>query len=234
MSGIPESQSGTQKTPGPLRGLLISALIMVAWIWGLSWLFGRFTDDGFWDIGLPGDDKGRGNVLPQIASVQHAFKTPTLRNIEARAPYMHDGSEPTLEAVIDFYGPSDLLTMPPNLPGPGKTDADLAKANGARLLGGIVRDRPEKARQASALHHVSKDDPPFLILHGDQDPQVPPDQSQRLHARLREAGVVSELHIIPGAGHGGCGLRGRELLVFGCRRHGQRLDVTRRQACPGH
>ena len=47
MSGIPESQSGTQKTPGPLRGLLISALIMVAWIWGLSWLFGRFTDDSY-------------------------------------------------------------------------------------------------------------------------------------------------------------------------------------------
>lgn len=108
-----------------------------------------------------------------------------------------------VQAVIDFYGPSDLLTMPPNLPGPGKTDSDLAKANGARLLGGIVRDRPEKAREASALYHVSKDDPPFLILHGDQDPQVPLDQSERLHARLREAGVTSELHVIPGAGHGG-------------------------------
>jgi acetyl esterase/lipase len=108
-----------------------------------------------------------------------------------------------VQAVIDFYGPSDLLTMPPNLPSPGKTDADLAKANGARLLGGIVRDRPERAREASALYQVSHDDPPFLILHGDQDPQVPLDQSQRLHARLREAGVASELHVIAGAGHGG-------------------------------
>ena len=63
----------------------------------------RFTDDGFYDIGVPGGDKGRGEVLPQIASVQFAFKTPTLRNVEARAPFLHDGSEPTLEAVIEFY-----------------------------------------------------------------------------------------------------------------------------------
>jgi dipeptidyl aminopeptidase/acylaminoacyl peptidase len=53
------------------------------------------------------------------------------------------------------------------------------------------------------LYQVSKDDSPFLILHGDQDPQVPLDQSQRLQARLRDVGVAAELHVIPGAGHGG-------------------------------
>jgi cytochrome c peroxidase len=63
----------------------------------------RFTDDGFYDIGVLSEDKGRGVVLPQIASVQYAFKTPTLRNVESRAPYLHDGSEPTLESVIEFY-----------------------------------------------------------------------------------------------------------------------------------
>jgi arylsulfatase A-like enzyme/dienelactone hydrolase len=108
-----------------------------------------------------------------------------------------------VSAVLDLYGPADLLTSPTNLPAPGRTDADLAKSNGAKLLGGIVRDRPDLARQASALYHVSKEDPPFLILHGDKDPQVPLDQSQRLHAKLREAGVAAELVVIPGAGHGG-------------------------------
>ncbi len=108
-----------------------------------------------------------------------------------------------VQAVLDLYGPSDLLTMPPNVPGPGKTDADLAKANGAQLLGGIVRDRPELAKQASSLHLVSRDDSPFLILHGGKDPQVPLEQSERLHAKLREAGVASELVVLPGAGHGG-------------------------------
>jgi cytochrome c peroxidase len=35
--------------------------------------------------------------------LQHAFKTPTLRDVARRAPYMHDGSVATLEAVIDLY-----------------------------------------------------------------------------------------------------------------------------------
>ena len=63
----------------------------------------RFTDDGFHDIGLSDDDAGRGKLMPKVAVLQHAFKTPTLRNIAERAPYMHDGSLPTLAAVIDHY-----------------------------------------------------------------------------------------------------------------------------------
>lgn len=63
----------------------------------------RFTDDGFHDIGLAGDDAGRGALMPGIPVLDHAFKTPTLRNIDQRAPYMHDGSAPTLEAVVDHY-----------------------------------------------------------------------------------------------------------------------------------
>jgi cytochrome c peroxidase len=63
----------------------------------------RLTDDGFHDIGLPDADLGRGKLMPSLTILQHAFKTPTLRNIAERAPYMHDGSLPTLEAVIDHY-----------------------------------------------------------------------------------------------------------------------------------
>jgi acetyl esterase/lipase len=108
-----------------------------------------------------------------------------------------------VQAVCDWYGPSDLLTMPPNVLAPGKTEADLAKSNGAKLLGGTVRDRPELARQASALYQVSADDPPFLIMHGDQDSAVPLEQSQRLHEKLQAAGVLSTLRVLEGAGHGG-------------------------------
>lgn len=115
-----------------------------------------------------------------------------------------------VQAVIDLYGPADLLTMPNNLPAAGKSDDDLAKTNGAILLGGIVRDRPELAKQASALHQVSRGDAAFLILHGDQDRSVPLDQSERLHARLREAGVVTSLHVVKGAGHGGAAFQDAE------------------------
>lgn len=108
-----------------------------------------------------------------------------------------------VQAVCDWYGPSDLLTMPPNVLSPGKTEEDLAKSNGAKLLGGTVRDRPESAKQASALYQVSPDDPPFLIMHGDQDPAVPLEQSTRLHEALQKAGVAAALEVIAGAGHGG-------------------------------
>jgi cytochrome c peroxidase len=63
----------------------------------------RLTDDGFHDIGLPGTDPGRSKFMPDIPILEHAFKTPTLRNIAERGPYMHDGSLPTLEAVLDHY-----------------------------------------------------------------------------------------------------------------------------------
>ena len=63
----------------------------------------RFTDDGFHDIGLPDADLGRGRLVTDEPLLQHAFKTPTLRNIARRAPYMHDGSLPTLRAVIATY-----------------------------------------------------------------------------------------------------------------------------------
>jgi cytochrome c peroxidase len=63
----------------------------------------RLTDDGFHDIGLADQDRGRAAIAPGIVQLEYAFKTPTLRNINQRAPYMHDGSMPTLTAVIDHY-----------------------------------------------------------------------------------------------------------------------------------
>ncbi len=63
-----------------------------------------FTDGSFHDIGVAKDgDVGRGRLFPTSVKLQHAFKTPTLRDVALRAPYMHDGSVPTLEAVIDLY-----------------------------------------------------------------------------------------------------------------------------------
>jgi cytochrome c peroxidase len=63
----------------------------------------RFTNDSFHDIGVPGHDTGRGALLKEIDVMQHAFKTPTLRDVNRRGPYMHDGSVATLDAVVDFY-----------------------------------------------------------------------------------------------------------------------------------
>lgn len=63
----------------------------------------RFTDDSFHDIGVPGADSGRGRLVPGVDALAYAFKTPTLRNVADRAPYLHDGSARTLDAVVDLY-----------------------------------------------------------------------------------------------------------------------------------
>lgn len=63
----------------------------------------NFTNDGFHDIGLRSADVGRAALLPDISKMMHAFKTPGLREIERRGPYMHDGSLATLEDVVEHY-----------------------------------------------------------------------------------------------------------------------------------
>jgi acetyl esterase/lipase len=117
-----------------------------------------------------------------------------------------DGKEKTssrVQAVCDWFGPSELMTMPPNNVGNGRTAEDVAKSNGAKLLGATVREVPKLAADASGIDHVSSDDPSFLIMHGDKDSAVPIEQSRKLHARLVNTGVSSRLHVVKGAGHGG-------------------------------
>jgi cytochrome c peroxidase len=76
----------------------------------------RFTDDRFHDIGLPGRDPGRGAV-PGGTPGLGAFKTPSLRELARTAPYMHDGSLPTLAAVLAHYAGGFVArpTLAPNL-----------------------------------------------------------------------------------------------------------------------
>jgi len=63
-----------------------------------------FTDASFHDIGVAqNDDIGRGRLFPTSVKLKYAFKTPTLRDVARRGPYMHDGSLATLEDVIDLY-----------------------------------------------------------------------------------------------------------------------------------
>lgn len=63
----------------------------------------RFTDDGFHDIGTSTTDLGRGREVKDDPQLQYAFKTPTLRSVALRAPYMHNGSLANLDAVIRHY-----------------------------------------------------------------------------------------------------------------------------------
>ena len=63
----------------------------------------NFTDGSFHDVGHETSDLGRGVLLPRLVLMKHAFKTPTLRNVDRRAPYMHNGTLATLRDVVELY-----------------------------------------------------------------------------------------------------------------------------------
>jgi len=108
-----------------------------------------------------------------------------------------------VQAVVDWFGPTDFLKM-----GKNKIDHDAANSPESQLIGGPIQECKEKAAKANPITYVTKDDPPFLIMHGDKDDLVPPSQSEMLHEALQKAGVESTLHVVPGAGHG---FGGREI-----------------------
>ena len=97
------------------------------------------TDHGFHDIGLPDADAGRGARLP-LPSMQHAFKTPTLRDVALRSPYMHDGSLKTLREVILHYDRNfaQRPSLAPEVKALGLTDKDIADL--AALLEAFTSD----------------------------------------------------------------------------------------------
>ena len=106
----------------------------------------NFTDNSFHHIGVKGDDLGRGAVA-EDATMNKAFKTPGLRNVLLTAPYMHDGSEGTLQEVVEFYnrGGDDKEGISPLIKELNLTDqemADLVAFMGA-LTEPIRIERPE-------------------------------------------------------------------------------------------
>ena len=108
-----------------------------------------------------------------------------------------------VQAVVDYFGPTDLTRMAAQSGPDSAMNHDAPNSPESELIGGPVPDNPEKALKASPITYVSKNDPPFLLVHGDKDPLVPWQQSQMLNEALKKAGVESELQIVKGAGHGG-------------------------------
>jgi acetyl esterase/lipase len=96
-----------------------------------------------------------------------------------------------VQAVVDLYGPTDLT-------------ADEAKGRGevSRFLGGKTFDEAgDLYRLASPVSHVSKDDPPTLIIHGSIDSTVPIHQAELLVEKLKAAGVECEFDRVEGWPH---------------------------------
>jgi acetyl esterase/lipase len=110
------------------------------------------------------------------------------------------GVSSRVQAVCDFFGPTDFTKMSSF---PSTMNHDAADAPEARLIGGPVQENTDKVQKANPITYVTKDDPPFLIVHGDKDPLVPHNQSELLRDALQKAGVTVTLYTVAGGGHGG-------------------------------
>ena len=109
-----------------------------------------------------------------------------------------DGSS-RVQAVCDWYGPTDFLRMNDTS---GNIDHDAIDSPETQLIGGKIQDHPGLADRANPITYIGDDTPPFLILHGAKDRVVLPNQSEALHEALQRSGVSSTLVMIEDQGHG--------------------------------
>jgi alpha-L-fucosidase 2 len=100
-------------------------------------------------------------------------------------------------AVVDFYGPIDLLAKV--RAAAGKLEPGLAGLFGGATLDEVIAAR---LQAASPINFVRPGLPPFLLLHGTADKSVPFENSVNLQAKLRAVGNTCDLIVIPNGAHG--------------------------------
>jgi len=127
-----------------------------------------------------------------------------VRELEGTGDNMSYSSR--VQAVCVVSGPGDLLQLYRAATGPSGTEMNpKVKPALEALIGVPVEENKTKAMAASPITYVSKDDPPFLIIHGEIDSTVPVSQAESFAAALKAAGVETTLEIAPGRGHGAGG-----------------------------
>lgn len=111
------------------------------------------------------------------------------------------GVSSRVQAVADFFGPTDFLQMDAHRL-PGGQEHDSADSPESKYVGGPIQERKEQVARANPITYVTAKTPPFFIAHGDQDKMVPLHQSELLASALKHAGVPVTFYIVKGAGHG--------------------------------
>ena len=127
-----------------------------------------------------------GGTMASLAGV-----TAGMREFEVGA---YPETSSAVQAVVDFYGLTDMSTMPDH-----SDDANVADWTMDAFLGGVTKEKLEKT---SAVNYVTADTPPFMILHGSADITVAMANSENLYNKLTECGVPAEFYVLEGAGHG--------------------------------
>lgn len=143
-------------------------------------------------IAIAGSSSG-GHLAALVGvSNKHAELEGTVGN------HLTESSE--VHAIIDYFGASNLTTI---LSQSTPHGLNVRKPALELLLGGQPGNIPELAKLASPVFHIDKNDPPLLLFHGDQDPQMPINQSHELEGRYRALDLDVQFAVIYGAAHGG-------------------------------
>jgi acetyl esterase/lipase len=112
----------------------------------------------------------------------------------------HRNESSAVHAIVAYFAATNLTTiLAQSTPfGLGIREPALK-----RLLGAAPKDAEPVARLASPVFQVDGSDPPLLLFHGDQDPQMPINQSHELEGAYEQQGLDVELVVVHGAAHGG-------------------------------
>ena len=138
-------------------------------------------------IGVIGQGAG-GNLAAMLGVTNHIR---ALDGDIGRDP----GVSCAVQCVVCQFGPTDLLTMPSDAPA---LDHSSESSPAGRLLGGALQSQIDRAILASPITYVSKNSPPFLLVHDTQDPVIPYIQSERMYNALKDAG--GEAYFLTGDG----------------------------------
>ena len=112
----------------------------------------------------------------------------------------HGNQSSDVQAIASYYGASNLTSILSQSTPHGLS----VRVPALKLLLGDTPDQvKELAQLASPVFHVDRTDPPLLLLHGDQDPQMPINQAHELHGRYRALKLDVAFEVLHGAAHGG-------------------------------
>jgi len=112
----------------------------------------------------------------------------------------HDGVSSDVQATVVFYGASNLTTILAQSTPHGLSVREPALT---LLFGGKPDEKQDLARLASPVFFVDPRDPPLLIYHGDQDPQMQINQAHELVGACKKQGVPATFEVVYGGTHGG-------------------------------
>ena len=114
-----------------------------------------------------------------------------------------DRESAKVQAVVALYPATDLVEFSKVTGGSNALLSLFMNAyQGAGPSSGSPTAEAARYAEASPTTHISPDDPPFLLIHGDADLAVPFSQSEVLFSRLEEEGVIADFIRFPGGGHG--------------------------------